>query len=102
MKTLTRFEALKAAVKAVKTQRNFAQECGVSESNVSQWLSRTKQLPAEYVLIAERISGVSRHDLRPDIYPRAVPAEHRPSAKMVDGSHADRFYASNIDLGHAA
>lgn len=39
-------------------------------------------MPAEYVRIAEAATGVSRHDLRPDIYPRE---------EMVDRFVADRF-----------
>lgn len=30
-------------------------------------------MPAEYVLMAERLYGVSRHLLRPDIYPVDLP-----------------------------
>lgn len=29
-----------------------------------------KRVPAERVLDLERLSGVSRHDIRPDLYPR--------------------------------
>jgi len=43
---------------------------GISSQAVSQW----KRVPAERVLDVERITGVSRHELRPDIYP-AVAAE---------------------------
>lgn len=32
-----------------------------------------RQLPAEFVLRAERLYGVSRHWLRPDIYPVDLP-----------------------------
>lgn len=39
------------------------------QSHVWNWLNRDDALPAEYVLPIERITGVSRHDLRPDIYP---------------------------------
>ena len=33
----------------------------------------SKQMSVEHVLLAERLYGVSRHDLRPDIYPRDYP-----------------------------
>ena len=46
----------------------------VSSQAVSQW----KRVPADRVLEVERISGVSRHDLRPDLYPRED--ETRPVA----------------------
>lgn len=38
----------------------------VSSQAISQW----KRVPAERVLDVERVTGVSRHDLRPDLYPR--------------------------------
>jgi hypothetical protein len=44
----------------------LAQAIGVSHQAVAQW----KYIPAERVLAVERLTGVSRHDLRPDLYPR--------------------------------
>lgn len=43
---------------------------GVSQAAVWQWLKDEKPLPAEHVLAVEAATGVSRHNLRPDIYPR--------------------------------
>jgi DNA-binding transcriptional regulator YdaS (Cro superfamily) len=40
-----------------------------SQGTVSSWLMRGK-LPAERVLEVEAATGVSRHELRPDLYPR--------------------------------
>jgi DNA-binding transcriptional regulator YdaS (Cro superfamily) len=37
---------------------------GITPQAVSQW----KRVPAERVLAVEKETGVSRHDLRPDIY----------------------------------
>lgn len=37
---------------------------GVSPQAVSQW----KKVPAERVLDVERITGISRHSLRPDVF----------------------------------
>ena len=47
----------------------LARRLGVRQSVVSNWKMRG-QIPAERVLEVERVSGVSRHYLRPDIYPR--------------------------------
>ena len=33
-------------------------------------LFRWRQVPAERVLQIEKLTGISRHDMRPDIYPR--------------------------------
>jgi DNA-binding transcriptional regulator YdaS (Cro superfamily) len=62
--------ALTRAVEAAGSQAKFADAIGASQQLVSYWLSKKKMLPAEYVLPAEKSLGISRHDLRPDIYPR--------------------------------
>jgi DNA-binding transcriptional regulator YdaS (Cro superfamily) len=41
---------------------------GIDKSTVMRW--ENGRVPAERVLEVERITGVSRHDLRPDLYPR--------------------------------
>lgn len=72
-KALTRYEALKAVRDAFVSQEDMADQLGVSQATVSRWLAQSKQLPAEYVLAAEALTGVSRHLLRPDIYPVDLP-----------------------------
>ena len=61
---------LERAVEVAGSQSRFADAVGASQQIVSYWLSKGKPLPAEYVLAAEAKLGISRHDLRPDIYPR--------------------------------
>lgn len=51
-------------------QSRFAAAIGTSQQLVSYWVRNEKALPAEYVLAAERETGISRHDLRPDLYPK--------------------------------
>lgn len=58
-------EALKKAIGKFETARDFAVAVGVSPQAVSQW----DRVPPARVLIVEKITGVSRHDLRPDFYP---------------------------------
>lgn len=48
----------------------IATELGITHSAVSQW----RRVPADRVLEVERITGIPRHELRPDIYP-ADPAD---------------------------
>lgn len=45
----------------------LAEECGVSPQAAHKWLK--KQIPAERVLEIERLVGVAREAIRPDIYP---------------------------------
>jgi DNA-binding transcriptional regulator YdaS (Cro superfamily) len=61
--------ALERAVEKAGSQSSFAEAVGTSQQLVSYWLSKGKPLPAEFVLPAEARLGISRHDLRPDIYP---------------------------------
>jgi DNA-binding transcriptional regulator YdaS (Cro superfamily) len=39
---------------------------GITPQAVSQW----RRVPAERAIEVERVTGVPRHELRPDIYPR--------------------------------
>jgi len=69
----TPFEALEAAVAKAGSQSALARICGVSQTAVWKWLQSGKRLPAEYVLTVEAETMVSRHHLRPDIYPSTLP-----------------------------
>jgi DNA-binding transcriptional regulator YdaS (Cro superfamily) len=51
-------------------QSKFAEAIGTSQQLVSYWVRKGKELPAEFVLRTEAETGISRHDLRPDLYPR--------------------------------
>lgn len=60
--------AIERAVEVAGSQSAFARQRGVSQPTVWAWL-KAKRLPAEHVLGTEADTGVSRHDLRPDLYP---------------------------------
>lgn len=62
--------ALRIAVDQIGGQSATARLLKVSQAAVWKWLDEGKALPAEHVLTLEAASHVSRHDLRPDIYPR--------------------------------
>ena len=62
--------ALKAAIDALGSQVALSALIGVGQPAISKWLAKGSQLPPEYVLTVERATGISKHDLRPDIYPR--------------------------------
>lgn len=59
---------LQRAVRGAGGVTKLARALGISHQAVLKW----RRLPAERVLEVERLSGVSRHELRPDIYPRAA------------------------------
>nr|WP_103730666.1 YdaS family helix-turn-helix protein [Novosphingobium sp. HII-3] len=66
---LTPSDALRQAVNLAGGQSATARICQRSQAAVWKWLNKGKLLPAECVLAMEAATGVSRHDLRPDIYP---------------------------------
>lgn len=64
--TLRRMNALHEYLKAERGRANaLAAELRISPSAISQW----QRVPAERALEIERLTGIPRHDLRPDLYP---------------------------------
>lgn len=57
----------------------------VSQMAVSRWSRGITDLPGEHVLQIEAHTGVSKHDLRPDLYPRegGAPADQDRPSDMV-------------------
>lgn len=65
MSRKVRHTPLAEAIDKAGSLKAIAQPCGVTEQAVSQW----EKVPPKHVLMVEKVSGVSRHLLRPDIYP---------------------------------
>ena len=57
--------ALVRAIENVGGLAGLAEPLGITVQAVSQW----SEVPPLRVIDVERLSGVSRHDLRPDLYP---------------------------------
>lgn len=74
------FESFANAVDRAGSQSEFERLTGARQQSVSNWLRKRKLLPGEFVLTTERELGISRHDLRPDLYPRELPSEDVASA----------------------
>lgn len=62
-------QALNDAVTAAGGQAPLGREIGVSQPSVWHWVNKSRRCAAEYVLKVEASTGVSRHRLRPDLYP---------------------------------
>lgn len=45
-----------------------AVEAGVTPAMWSRWENGRRKIPAERVIDIERVTGISRHELRPDIF----------------------------------
>ena len=89
---LTRYEALVLCRDTAGSDSQMARDLGVLQPKVWRWINQSKQIPAEYVLVAERLYGVSRHSLRPDIYP--IDMQPAPSRWLgVDRRNAARATA---------
>lgn len=56
-------------LKTKSTQSGLARQLGITQGAVYQWTKRG--VPANRVLELERLSGgeMTRHELRPDLYP---------------------------------
>ncbi len=52
----------------------LARRLGISRNAISDWRSK-QRVPVERVLEIERLTGISRHEIRPDIYP-SEPVNH--------------------------
>jgi hypothetical protein len=57
------------AMGKIRTERGLisriAEALGITRGAVSKW----NRVPAERVLVVEDVTGIPRHELRPDIYP---------------------------------
>jgi DNA-binding transcriptional regulator YdaS (Cro superfamily) len=60
--------AIRRAASNYETQRKFALVMSVSEVTVSHWLSGMKRPSYKHALQIEEITGITRHEIRPDIY----------------------------------
>jgi hypothetical protein len=85
---------LAEAVRRAGGQAPFARKVGLSQGYVHELLREGKPLPTgpvvpagelNWVLKAERETNVSRHDLRPDLYPRdSAPDQRTPPPSPAD------------------
>ena len=64
---------LERAIDAAGGLTKLAASLGITKQAVLQW----DEVPPLRVLAVERASGVSRHELRPDLYPLEETAEAR-------------------------
>jgi len=63
---MTPQEALNKAIENAGSQNAIAAHFGIFPAAVTQW--KRAGVPAERVLGLEQLTGVSRHDLRPDVF----------------------------------
>ncbi|MRJ38484.1 YdaS family helix-turn-helix protein [Pseudomonas haemolytica] len=84
-------DAMTSAAKAAGSQTALAKALGCTPQNV-QWMCSTGSVPAKHVLKIEAVTGISRHQLRPDLYPDASPTldanvrQTSPPGQTADGA----------------
>ncbi len=59
--------AIERAIASAGSASELARQLGVVPMTVTQWKTRDR-VPAERVIAIETATGISRHDLRPDVF----------------------------------
>jgi DNA-binding transcriptional regulator YdaS (Cro superfamily) len=75
-------EAMREAIAAAGGLRALSRALGTSYQAISQW----KRCPAPRVIEVERLTGVSRHKLRPDVFPWEKEEGKEVDARVCDDS----------------
>ena len=78
--TPTPLEAITIAIEIAGSQVDLARRCDCSQTAVWKWLQSAKRVGDGYALLVEYATGMSRHFLRPDLYP----LEGRPTPALPD------------------
>lgn len=86
---MTRLQAFQKALEIYKSQTAMGNALGVDQTTISKRLTSSKEVAAEWVLQIEEDTGVSKHDLRPDIYPRPIPKIANKS--NISGEYFDEY-----------
>ncbi|MEK9211357.1 transcriptional regulator [Sphingomonas sp. 2378] len=81
----TPLEAIQAAVSILGGQAPTARVAHVTQPTVWRWVKGKARVSPHACIPIEDHSGVSRHDLRPDVFPRD-PSPAAPSAPPLIGS----------------
>lgn len=62
---MSRRTPIEKAAAAAGSKSELARQLGIAVQSIQQW----KRIPAERVLDVEKVTGIPRHILRPDLYP---------------------------------
>ena len=81
----------------------LAHACGIRPQNLTRW-KRTGRIPAWHCRTVEEHTGLSRHELRPDVFGRAADAEQhgdQPAVEAVQRVEGDvGVHAGHRLAGH--
>jgi TorA maturation chaperone TorD len=82
------------AVQAAGGASALARALGISQPAISSW----KRIPAERVLAIESITGISRSELRPDLYPQQDTVQSVAREQMTETDPLDEARAREYEL----
>lgn len=87
-------------------QAGIARLLGVTPQAVNQWVTGNRPVPPRHVLAIEAATGVSRHQLRPDVFGAfEISTERAVTALLVDTRMSKRALRARLGLssdGHLA
>jgi sulfate adenylyltransferase subunit 2 len=85
-----------------KRQRDVADAVGRSEAAVSQWVNGERDIPADLIPQVEKVTGIPRHRLRPDLWSSSwgtnMNALPDPARAAPDLTHLQRLEAESIHI----
>jgi len=81
-----------------KRQRDVADAVGRSEAAVSQWVHGERDIPADLVPLVEKVTGIPRHKLRPDLWEGTMNAVAERTRDLPDLTHLQRLEAESIHI----
>lgn len=67
---MTNVDGLKEAISVAGSSHKLARSLGISAQAIWEWKKPGREIPPPRVIEIERITGVSRSKLRPDLWPR--------------------------------
>lgn len=67
---------LKKLIKDAGGPKAVADKLGTTKQIVSSWVNVTGKVPPKWVNALSDVTGVPRHLIRPDIFPRSKEKEH--------------------------
>jgi DNA-binding transcriptional regulator YdaS (Cro superfamily) len=84
-------------------QAGIARLLGVTPQAVNQWVSGNRPVPPRHVLAIEAATGVSRHELRPDVFgPAPVASGRQVIGALVDTRMSKRALRARLGLSSDA
>lgn len=91
---------LRKAVEVAGGQSALARQIGKTQGHISKWIQRG-HIPPDAVLSIEHVTGIPRHELRPDIYPLEK-SPLRPSSmplttQAAEGLARRRFTVAEVE-----